>query len=567
MFVRTKKSLENNKTAIQIVENTRIDGTTKQHVVRHIGTASTNEDIIRLKQIAETVKNKLESNNRYQSKIKIDGQYGKSIGTIKSIPKTEKIFVTKLEEISRSILGIHDIYGYIYDLLGFTNPFTRPARRGNSAKILREIVLCRIAYPSSKRSAIERLHDVFGISINLDHVYQMMDKIDEAFCDRIQERALCTTLQLIGKKLQVLFYDATTLYFESFTEDELKQNGYSKDMKFNQPQVLLALFVTTDGLPVGYELFPGATYEGHTLQPVLERLKKRYRIEEMIFVADRGMLSDDNLNYLEENNVPYIVGAKIRSLSEPKKREILEWGAEVKKLEQEKEHRSAKKLTKEDEITNYTNMIEIKPSKRLILSYQKNRAEKDRYDREKSILKLQKKLSKSSNPKNIISNYGYQKYLLIDGEAVLKINEEKLNKEAEWDGLAGVYTNQTKLSNLEILSHYRSLWQIEESFRINKHDLSIRPIYHWTPKRIKAHIAISFMAFACVRHLEYRVKMQYKKLSPEVIRQELLKVQASIIEDSSTKKKYLLPTKISQEAKHIYRVIGISPPNQIQAVL
>lgn len=571
MFVRTKKSTKNNKTAIQIVENTRIDGTTKQHVIRHVGTANTAEDINRLKQIADTIKNEIESSTLCRSQINARGQYGKSTGIIKPVSKKAKIFISQLEEISRSILGIHDIYGYIYDLLGFTNPFTRPARRELSAEFLREIVLCRIAYPSSKREAVERLKNYFSIALNLDHVYQMMDKIDDAFCDRIQKRSLAATLCLTGEKLKVLFYDASTLYFESFTEDELKQNGYSKDMKFNQPQVLFALFVTTDGLPVGYELFPGATYEGHTLKPILEKLKKRYKIDEMIFVADRGMLSNDNLSYLEKNNIPYIVGARLKSLPKNRQKEILDWGRKVKEDDQKKlqskNNQDPSKTTKDVIEGSYTSNIEIDASKHLILSYQRNRAQKDMHDREKAILKLQQKLSKSGNPKHVISNYGYQKYLLIEGEATLTINEEKLNKEAEWDGLTGVYTNQTNITDIEILNHYRSLWQIEETFRINKHDLCIRPIYHWKPKRIKAHIAISFMAFACVRHLEYRVKIQYKKLSPEVIRQELLKVQASIIKDNSTKKKYLLPAKMTQEAKHIYRIMGISPPNKIQAVL
>ena len=276
MFVRTKKSLKTGNTSIQIVENTRCDGTTKQHVIRHIGTASTEENVCRLKQIAETIKNELELKNLSQSKVEVSGRYGKSIGKTRTVSDKETAQIVKLEEIERSILGIHDVYGYIYDLLGFTNPFLRPSRREHSAKILRDIVLCRIAYPSSKRTAVEKLRDVFGISLSLDHVYQMMDKIDESFCDRIQERALLATMRLTGEKLKVLFYDATTLYFESFTEDELKQNGYSKDMKFNQPQVLLALFVTIDGLPVGYDLFPGATYEGHTLKPVLEKLKTEH---------------------------------------------------------------------------------------------------------------------------------------------------------------------------------------------------------------------------------------------------------------------------------------------------
>lgn len=538
-------------TIIQIIEAYREGGKPKQHVLRHIGTAKTEADVQKLIQIAEAVKIQLTQQSLAESINNVSGGYAKSTGRVHALRKGMLINPATSSEVSRVILGIHDVYGYIYDLINFTNPFSWPTRREYAAKILREIVLCRIAYPCSKRGSVEKLHSSFGVTLKLDHVYQMMDKIDIAFCDRIQERALAATLQLTGEKLTVLFYDATTLYFESFTEDELKQNGYSKDMKFNQPQVLLALFVTTDGLPVGYELFPGATYEGHTLKPILEKLKARYQIDEMVFVADRGMLSDDNLSYLEANNISYIIGARIKSLSKAKQKEILDWGKEVKNLKKE----------------FCTNRIEINSKKHLILSYQKKRAEKDQYDREKSILKLQKKLAKSSNPKSVISNYGYQKYLIIDGDATLKINTNKINAESVWDGLSGVYTNQTTISNDKILSHYRSLWQIEESFRISKHDLSIRPIYHWTPSRVKAHIAISFMAFACVRNLEYRIKMQYKKLSPEVIRQELLKVQASIIKDNGTGKKYIMPSIASQEAKQLYRIIGSKIPDKIQFIL
>lgn len=565
MFIRVKKIPSSQSTAIQIIEAYRKNGIPKQHVLKHIGTGKTEVEITKLKELASAVKTQLTHQILLKNKNNIIGEYAKEIGALQDLKKETIVDLREMQELEIRTLGIHDVYGYIYDLLEFTNLFSHPARRAYSANILREIVLCRIAYPSSKRGAVERLKDSFGVTLNLDHVYQMMDKIDEAFCERIQERALAATLHLTGEKLKILFYDASTLYFESFTEDELKQNGYSKDMKFNQPQVLLALFVTTDGLPVGYELFPGATYEGHTLKPILNKLKARYQIDEMIFVADRGMLSEDNLSYLEKNNIPYIVGAKLKSLSEERQKEVLNWGREVRKIDQEQEQ--SKDKYPEGKETFYTNNIKINSSKYLILSYQKNREKKDQYDREKSILKLQKKLSKSTNPKNVISNYGYQKYILIDGEAAIKINEDKLKIDAEWDGLYGVYTNNDKLSNLEILSHYRSLWQIEESFRISKHDLSIRPIYHWTPNRIRAHIAISFIAFVCVRNLEYRVKMQYKKLSPEVIRQELLKVRAGILKNNSIKKTYLLPTKISKDAKQIYRVIGAKLSDKIQAIV
>jgi transposase len=104
---------------------------------------------------------------------------------------------------------------------------------------------------------------------------------------------------------------------------------------------------------------------------------------------------------------------------------------------------------------------------------------------------------------------------------------------------------------------YSNLWQVEESFRITKHDLKIRPIYHWKPSRVKAHLAISFMAYTLVRHLEYRVRLQYIKLSPEKIRKILLSIQATIFYNTKTNKKYAIPSKISQDAKKIYKLMEV----------
>jgi transposase len=559
MFIRVKKASHSQNFVVQLVEAYRGNGKPKQRVIKHIGTGKTTREIDKLKSLAEVIKTQLKQDALLKTVTDVEARYARGVGNLKDVRKGTKLDATFLQELNHYVLGIHDIYGYIYELLEFTNPFPLPKRREHAAKILREIVLYRIADPCSKRSSVNKLKRDFGISLNLDNVYQMMDKIDDAFCDRIQERALAATLRLTGDKLKVLFYDATTLYFESFTEDELKQNGYSKDMKFNQPQVLFALFVTSEGLPVGYEVFPGATYEGHTLKPVLERLRDRYRIDEVIFVADRGMLSTENLNFLEKNNIPYIVGARLKSLTKTKQAEVLAWGSKIKETAQKEEN-----LHRDIE---HTASIETKDKKRLVLSYSNKRAQKDAYDRNKSIVKLQNKLSKSKNPKNAISNYGYQKYIQIIGNARLEINKEKLEKETQWDGILGVYTNQLNLTDTEILGHYCSLWQVEESFRITKHDLRIRPIYHWSPKRVRAHIAISFMAFACIRHLEYRVATQYKKLSPAAIREILLNTQASIIKNNKTGRQYLLPLSLNTEAKHIYRIIGIKPPEQIQAIL
>lgn len=545
MFIRTKKTPRSKSTSVQLVESFREHGKIKQRVVRHFGTAPTEDKLMKLLHLANSLKTELEHNRLKQT----------SSSSIAKIPEKycavaddTIIHASHLEESKRIILGIHDVYGYVYEQLGFTNLFYHPTHRIFSSKILREIVLARIAYPTSKRASVEILQEKFGVSINLDHVYQMMDKIDDRFCEKLHKTVLGTTLKLSGDKLRVLFYDATTLYFESFTEDDLKQNGYSKDMKFNQSQVLLALFVTDKGLPVGYELFPGATFEGHTLITALEKLKLRYNLEDAVFVADRGLFSDDNLKILEKNNYKYIVGARIKNLSKKLKSNILN-----------PDHYSLVNPELEEKTAEFDCA-----GRRLIVNYSKQRAAKDFFDRQKSIEKLRNKLIKSKDPKSLLSNYGYKKYVQLVGDAKIIINESKLESDACWDGLAGVITNVKDLNHEQILFHYRGLWQVEESFRINKHDLKLRPIYHWTPHRVKAHIAISFMAFSCVRYLEYRVSLQSQKLSPEMIRKSLLQIQASILQDNKSGKKFLLPSPINPYAKEIYRVTQVKLPQRIK---
>jgi transposase len=640
MYVRTKSSPRSQNISVQIVASQRIDGKIKQNVIRHIGTIKPGEGLEQLKQLARNIIVEMKQEALLTQRNPIVASSSR-FGQLSPVVNTLALNAEGLEEVKRAILGIHDVYGHVYDQIGFTNPFSNPTKRKSSASILRDIVMARIAYPDSKRASVHVLAEQFDVDIKLNHVYQMMDKIDDAFCQRIQEQALAATLRLTGEKLRVLFYDATTLYFESFTQGDLQKNGYSKDLKFNQPQVLLALFVTQRGLPVGYELFPGNTFEGHTLEVSLNKLKERYAIDQVVFVADRGMLSDHNLRFLEKNHYQYIVGAKLKSLDKTEQKRILDWLASIQQenLTQEVTHRmvvtpqtkipvkiflhplaenycqkitkqayvlwrdhqqwtlafyekgqlnkticlsdiaglegalsqvpqQAKRISRESRVAVTEKILRYHNKSRvLVLSYRPKRALKDRADREQSIQKLQSRLRRSQNPKQLISRYGFQKFIKVEGEAELCIDQQKLLEESQWDGVMGLYLSDPALTNEETIDHYRSLWQVEESFRIQKHDLKIRPIYHWTSQRIKAHIAIAFMAFVCVRHLEYRVATQSQKLSPRNMRDALLQYQASLIKDNRNNKTYLLPSTISSEVKEIYRVVGVKLHQGLKQVL
>lgn len=145
----------------------------------------------------------------------------------------------------------------------------------------------------------------------------------------------------------------------------------------------------------------------------------------------------------------------------------------------------------------------------------------------------------------------------VTGESKVAVDEIKLAAAEKWDGIAGVFSNVKDMGIGQILGHYRSLWQVEESFRISKHDLRVRPVYHWTDKRIKAHVAIVFMSYCAIRYLQYRVKLQYESLSPEVLIRELNHVQTSLLIHTETAERYSMPSKLSPAVKKLYKIMEV----------
>jgi len=555
MFIRIKKSKNSPKCSVQIVESKRVDGKVKQKIIKHMGTAIEGEELESLKALAESVKLSMEQAG--QLPFFTDDDTLVSVNDTKESSSREDFNVNLLDvkEERRVIKGIHDVYGKLYDELGFNSIITNPARNKRSIEALKEIVLARVANPDSKRGSVNNLEENFAVHLDLNLVYRMMDKIEDKEILKLNKLVYSKTKSLFKEKIDVIYFDATTLYFESFSEDEFKKNGYSKDGKFNQPQVVLALMVTKEGLPVGYKAFSGDTFDGHTLIPVLKEIKEHYDLDKVVYVADAGMFNRDNLKEfetLDKEKMTYIVGARIKNMPKSLQEEIL-------------------KLDNYKEIDDNTKVATFEyQGKKLLVTYSIKRAKKDKYEREKGIEKLRVKLSKEKSIKTHLSNQGYKKYLQLENNAnqkdttnnkscdiTIALNEKKIEEDAVWDGLKGIITNNDTLSNQELLQQYANLWQVEESFRITKHDLRVRPIYHHKESRVKAHLAISFMAYTLVRHLEHRVRLQYKKLSPQRIRTALLGVQESILYDTKNDKKFGLPSSITIDAEKIYKLMEV----------
>jgi transposase len=542
MYVRVKTTPNSPRKSVQIVESARIGDKVSQKIVRYVGIALDDNELEQLKALAESIKTKLED----------DGQQSlfgpEKLAYLKNTKKPIKeknsdyeVNLKNLVEEQRVVAGIHAVYGNLFNQLGYGAVIANPARHKSSVSIYRDIVLARIANPRSKMASVDMLEEDFGIALNLDNVYRMMDKLDEKAIDRLNNITYNNTQALFRSKIDVIFFDCTTLYFETFQEDSFRKNGYSKDLKFNQPQVLLALMVTKEGLPIGYRAFDGATYEGHTLIPALKELREKYQIDKVVFVADAGMMNNNNLLKLEEEKIEYIVGARLKNLPADLQKQILNQ-SNYQSVANSKEGFKIGRFTDQD--------------KQLIVSYSETRARKDAADRRKAIEKLRKKLAKQKTAKDYLTNRGYRKYLKVNGHSSIELDEEKIQAASCWDGLHGVVTNASNLTNQEILEQYNNLWQVENAFRVTKHDLKVRPVFHWAPRRVKAHLAISFTAYALVRHLEYIVKLQYRKLSPEKIRQVLVRAQTSILYDKKKKIKYGLPSRISLDAKKIYKICG-----------
>jgi transposase len=236
------------------------------------------------------------------------------------------------------------------------------------------------------------------------------------------------------------------------------------------------------------------------------------------------------------------VAAKLKTLSKAVREQILS-GSGTSLLVSGEPHRVSE--------------IEL-DGRRLVVSYNERRAAKDEADRRRLVERLLKRVKSGRlSIADLITNAGTKRYVKVSGESVVTVNEEKIGLDARWDGLHGVITNVRDQTPAELLDRYRGLWRIEETFRVSKHDLRMRPIFHWTEERIRAHVAMCFMALALARHAVYRYSVQQSPMSFEQMRNELLHAQVSIVQDLATRKRYAIPSQVTLNQEKIYQVFGL----------
>lgn len=557
MFVRVNSTPNSPRKSIQIVESKRDGHKVKTKIVRHVGIAMSENEAEKLKSLAYEImaeitlqaeKDKGQSSLLSNVTIQESAEHIKKrfaankIGRrlkkdIKDILPVEKVTLDQIVEEKRIIEGVTDIALPMYKKLGFDDLL----RSEKAKKMLCNLVLARLVEPKSKLKLQEILENQFDKNYDLDAIYRLMDLIHPSI-PTIKTLVFNRTKALFPQGINLMLFDVTTLYFESEKVDELRQYGYSKDHRFNTTQLVFALAANDEGLPLGYELFPGNTAEVKTLCAAITEWRKLMDIKDVCFVGDRGMLCDGNISFLEKQGYSYVVATKLRNLNNDMKKNIFD----------EKNYHAESFDNEIGWVGEFDHN-----GRRLIVSYKTGRAARDAQKRQTILDKITKILDKSETTRSLIRNHGIKQYTKTVDKSRTVLDKEKIQADTEWDGLHGVLTNLKKdqHSALVVLGRYANLWQIEACFRVKKTNLKIRPIYHWKNERIEAHIAICYMSFAILKNLLYAVNLT-QKISPDEIMQELLGVQSSIYVHKQTQDRYRVPGKMSHKAAKIYRAFG-----------
>jgi transposase len=391
----------------------------------------------------------------------------------------------RLSNIENILLnGTQLILDQVYRLVGFD---------AIKDDILKQLAIARLCQPSSKAGTVDYLKSHFDEDVELHKIYRYLDRLHNTLQEKIQKISVEHTRKILGGQIGLVFYDVSTLYFETDYGDDFRTTGFSKDGKHSQPQVVLGLLVSRDGYPLSYSLFSGSQYEGRTMLPVVEDFVHRFKLSDFVIVADSGLMNKSNLSLLESVGYKYIIGARIKNESD----DIKQWIVSKEK---------------QDGVFHET----TKGKSRLIISYSEKRAKKDRYNREKGIRRLKTAYKSGTITKENINKRGYNKFLDISDNVQIAINEDKIADDVKWDGLKGYITN-TILPAKEVYEQYNGLWVVERAYRVTKGTLELRPMFHFTPKRIEAHVCICFVAYKVYKELERILKISGINLSVDKV--------------------------------------------------
>ncbi len=401
----------------------------------------------------------------------------------------------------------------------------------------------RLHDPVSKHASYTNQRDYLGIPhIELQWIYRSLDYLHDNQ-EQVKRIIYNKGRNLFNQKLDVVFYDVTTFYFDSSVEDGFRQKGFGKDGKIGKTIIVFGMLIDQNKQPVGYEVYRGKQYEGHTFTDALDRLKKKYLIDKVICVADTGMMNKDNIIEVQESDYEYIFGERLRSMARNIQNEILDL-SKYKKLK-------VTDITDDDKEIEILYYVTGYKSKRLISTYSSKRAAKDKAERNEKIERAKGFIANPSSLDKKAKTF----FLKKDEKSRYSLDIEKIKNSERFDGFMTIATNNRVLSAADVLGAYKQLYKIEHSFRTFKTFLETRPMFHWTESRILGHLALCYISFTLLNYLQLQLQKQATPQSENQIRKALIKMQISLI--SQDQKQYYLRSKTPEHAKQILKVLSI----------
>ena len=421
-------------------------------------------------------------------------------------------------------------------------------------------------FPSGSDRSCDRWHRDYAINgvfdLSLHHLYRAMaflgeeieDQKDRTFLPRctkdvIEEELFHRHQDLFGA-LDIVFFDTTSLYFEG-EGGQIGELGHSKDHRPDLNQMIVGVVLDREGNPVASEMWPGNTADVTSMLPVIQRIRSRFPIGQLCIVADRGMISGDTVAYLEKEKIPYILGARMRKVKEIRQ-DVLSRAGRYREVYPEGRSSKDPSPLKVKEV--------LVDDRRYILCLNERQARKDAADRQSIIDALSEKIK--SNPKSLVGNKGYRKYLSIDRDTVT-LNEQKIEEEKRFDGKWVLRTN-TGLPAEQAALRYKELWQVEQVFRDMKSVLDTRPIFHQRDETIKGHVFCSFLALVLIKELYRRLEKASYDFEWADIKQDLSALQEITIEDNG--KKLSVRSECKGVCGKVFQAVGVAIPVTIREV-
>jgi len=553
MFFREKVS--GARTYLQLVENRWEDGKSRQRVVATIGRMD-----------------HLEESGELEAILRSGARFSKKMIVISAHEKGESTTVATRR------IGPGLVFERLWEQTGCQSELKALLRERqfefDVERVVFVTVLNRLFKPHSDRQCdkwkeeyrIEGAEEIF-----LHQYYRAMGWLGEELESKAQVDALpfgprCTKDLIeeglflrrrhLFSTLELVFFDTTTIYFEGEGGQSLGQRGYNKDHRPDLKQMVVGVVLDNEGRAVCCEMWPGNTADVKTLVPVVDRLRKRFGIQRVCIVADRGMISKESIAELEseDRKWDYILGVRMRKVKEVRK-DVLSRGGRYHEVHPQRVNKKAPSPLKVKEVR-----VE---DRRYIVCYNEEQARKDEADRQGIVAGLEEKLKRGD--KSLVGNKGYRKYLRSKGkEEGFEVDWEKVKEDGRYDGKWVLTTSLDGLQASEVALKYKQLLMVERLFRSAKSLLETRPVYHKRDETIRGHVFCSFLALVLMKELQDRLQAKGHDLEWSDVIRDLDRLQKVEIEQDG--KRFLLRSQAKGTCGKAFQAAGVALPPTLRQI-